>query len=216
MTSSSLPIIEIAGVDGSGKSTVIQHLMRHFNELGQPAYERSLRSVYKRVLDDIAFEKTASQNWSSMFDANSVELAQALEMLQLVQTQLAPFAQSRQLFLTDTYAIRWLGVATDWGADLGVLGEVYSRLPKPIVSIYLSVDPSTAHDRILARTKGDHILKMGNPSAVAKYAAALDSALHFVPYEIQTVDANTTEQETVLAAIEIVERALKQRKEVQR
>lgn len=182
--------------------------MRHFNEQGQPAYERSLRSVYKRVLDDITYEKMGAANWSAAFDADSVELAQALEMLQLVQTQLAPFAKSRQLFLTDTYVVRWLGVASDWGTDLAKLRDVYSRLPKPIISLYLSVDPAIAHQRIMARTKGDHILKMGNPDAVAKYAAALNSAIEFLPYDIQVVDANVTEQETASNAIEIVERAL--------
>jgi len=63
----------------------------------------------------------------------------------------------------------------------------------------------------MARTKGDHILKMGDPSAVAKYAGALDAVLEFVPYPIEVVDANTTEQETVETVIEIVQTALNNR-----
>jgi thymidylate kinase len=94
-------IIEFSGVDGSGKSTLMDHLRGFLNARGVPCIERQLRSTYKRILADIA-RNEGHGHWSSLYPVEEVELAHAMEMLTTVMSTVVPLDQSYQVIVTDT------------------------------------------------------------------------------------------------------------------
>jgi thymidylate kinase len=72
-------IIEIAGVDGSGKTTLIHSLRRKINEEeNRWAYERSFKSNQLRTLEQIAQREGKSRPHDA-FPQEMVEFCRALE-----------------------------------------------------------------------------------------------------------------------------------------
>lgn len=194
-------IIEVSGIDGSGKSTIAQRLRRRVLESGIHAWERSLRSVTKLYLGDMAAEQGAS-HWSAVFDVDQVEFAHAMEMLGMCRQHFDPLDRTRNCFVTDTYVWRWLATAAMWKAtNLASLARLFSTLPAPEVSIRLEVSTDRAYERILGRPQGDSLLKMRDRSRLDRYAAAFDEVVGLVPYETLVVDANRPVDEVVGEAL---------------
>ncbi|MHC5915616.1 MAG: nucleoside/nucleotide kinase family protein [Nostoc sp.] len=191
-------IIEFLGIDGSGKTTQIHKLMRWANESGVPCYERIIRSMFRRVLGGIAAEK-GFLSWHELFDPNSVELATALEMLQVVYSTILPANLSGQLLVTDTYIGSFL--ATAIAAETPLIDQlmlIYKQIPAPDISIYLDVSVAIAYQRILLRKKGDHKLIFGD-KAVEKLRMLDIAFREFIQcsnYPIHIVSTSISEEET--------------------
>jgi thymidylate kinase len=199
-------IIEVAGIDGSGKSTVIAHLMGFFSKNDVPCYERVLRSTYKRILADLA-HNAGHEHWRHLFPVEEVELAQALEMGTLMATTVQPMDHSYQVVVTDTYVRRWLATAHMWGArNLDRLAMVYSRLPAPDLSFHLEVDPAVAYRRLTARPKQDHLVKLGHPGRVATYAESFAATKDLVPYRPYVLSNSGDIEEAVEEMLDVVRR----------
>ena len=194
-------IIEVSGIDGSGKTTLAQRIRRHVLESGIHAWERSLRSVTKLHLGDIAAVHGAS-HWSKAFDVDQVEFAHAMEMLGMCRQHFDPLDRTRHCFVTDTYVWRWLATAAMWQAtNLPSLAQLFATLRAPEVSIRLEVSADLAYERILARPQGDSLLKMRDRSRLDRYAAAFDQVAGLVPYKTLVIDANRPVDEVVDEAL---------------
>lgn len=199
-------IIELSGIDGSGKTTLIERIMRELNGSGVPTFERSLRSTYKRVLADIATEHGVA-HWKEIYRPDQVELAHALEMLQQCYALVLPFVGSGQVVVTDTYRARWLATAVMWGVeDIGPIAAVYDRLPRPVLSVHLEVDVETAYQRITSRPKGDHITKMGNPDRLRRYHEAFAATEGAISYARSRVDTNGSQDDACDEILTLVRR----------
>ncbi|WP_255945429.1 hypothetical protein [Streptomyces odontomachi] len=189
-------LIELAGIDGSGKSTFAERIMRLFNSAGVPCYQRSFRSTYKRIAADIS-ARHGHRHWSGLFEPNEIEVAQAFEMVHTVYQQVLPLDLDAQVIVMDTYVSSWLATAALWRSDaLERLREVYALLPAPDVSILLEVPVEEAARRISRRPKGDHIFKTGSDSVLARYAEAFEQTRALVPYAQNTVPAVGALEET--------------------
>lgn len=200
-------LIEIAGIDGSGKSTLQQLVRRHFLDRGTPAWERSLRSVSKLVFADLAAAE-GHAHWSATFSVEEVEMAHAVEMVAAVRSQLLPLDLRRQRIITDTYVSRWLSTAAMWRAgNLSSLLRVFSTLPPPALSIRLDVAPDVAHDRLLARPQGDSLLKLSDVSKLVRYAEAFHETAGLMPYPVHVIDGGEPIEEVTARALELVEAA---------
>lgn len=198
-------LIEIAGVDGSGKSTQIDHLARTAQDCAVPCYERSLRSTGRRIVSGIAAQR-GHDSWREVFDRGAVELATALEMYQLFHATVQTIRFPGQIIVTDTYVRSWLAVAIgEGGCDLAQLGAVYRAMPVPDLSIQLDCDVDTAFDRILARPKGDHLLRTGGKDRLRRLAEAYgpdcDELVH---YDSVHVPATCPAPETAAAILDLI------------
>ena len=199
--------IEVAGVDGSGKTTVLQLIRRHLLDRGIQTWERSLRSVAKLLFNDLAAE-AGHPHWSGLFTADEVEIAHAVEMVAQVRSQILSLNLDRQSFVSDTYVCRWLATAQMWEAtNLHHLVTVFGILPPPDVSIRLVLDPATAYRRIQERPQGDSLLKMSDASRIKRYADAFETATRYFPYPTVPVDANRPLDLVMSEILEVVDKA---------
>lgn len=197
-------IIEIAGIDGSGKSTLVSHLQGFFSTHDVQCVERVLRSTYKRILADVARDH-GHGHWRHMFAVEEVELAHALEMGNLLATTVLPLDHSYQVVVTDTYVHRWLATAHMWGAaNLERLAAIFRRMPAPDLSFRLEVDPAVAYQRLVDRPKRDHLVKVGNPDRVAAYARSFEATKSFLHYPQHVLSTATPLETTVKQLLDTV------------
>lgn len=202
-------IVEIAGIDGSGKTTQIERLMRWASERGVPSYERKLRSFGRRVLGGIAASKDLS-SWDQMFDVGAVELATALEIYQMAHATILPLNLPGQIIITDTYAKYWIATTLSRGSGSAEqVSIIYALLPPPDLSVQLDVSTDVAYQRILARPKGDHILRHGGKERLERLRTAHDNTSKWVTYSSHVVSAEIPEAETAEAIRKLLSDALK-------
>lgn len=176
-------LIEIAGIDGSGKTTLINRLRRQINgESLQWAYERNFKNRGKRLLEQIALSK-GFDRCEEVFDPNHVEFANALEMVEEVHRHFYYLREdSRLAYFVDQYQTSWL--ATAKLSQLTVydhLKDIYTYLPRPDLSVLLVLPPQAALERLNSREKGDQILQMKSP---IEYLTRLEGAFEQVNMEL--------------------------------
>jgi thymidylate kinase len=183
-------LIEIAGIDGCGKSTVIAGLRARLTAHGHDCTELVLRSTSKRVLDDVARDAGA-RTWREVFTAQEVETAHAVEMLGQVNTVVTPLAEGR-ILLTDTYVARWLATAARYECtDLGRLARIYAKFPAPSIAFLLDLPTQDAFRRLSARRRGDRLMADAPAAlpALDRYAAAFRQTSELLPYSQYGMDA---------------------------
>lgn len=217
-------IVELSGIDGSGKTTQVARLARRAHEAKIPCYERSLRSTARRVVSGIAAER-GHASWQTLFDRNAVELSTALEMHQLVHATIMSIRFPGQLILTDTYVWSWLAAAVAEGStNLDQLAAIYGTLPAPDLTFELTISVEDAFQRILKRPKGDHLLRISGKDRLARLAGALEAGVEpLVGYPRIRIDGTSAEAdiaaqvaEHVLAAAQRDDEALFERLVAQR
>ncbi|WP_435108055.1 hypothetical protein [Nocardiopsis synnemataformans] len=200
-------LIEVAGIDGSGKTTLIARLRGHLHDKGRSVYVRSWPSTVKRIAADTAHQ-AVGRPWWEFFDPAAVETAAAFEHLSMVHQHLLPLDARRQVVLTDTYTVRWLATAALHKVDLDPLAALYARLAPPAVSLWLDVDPGTGRDRVLGRAERDHPTTTGDPTRIARYHAAFTGALEHVPYPVHRLDARAPLDQVAARAAALIDTGL--------
>ncbi|XKK39690.1 hypothetical protein HFP72_02010 [Nocardiopsis sp. ARC36] len=181
-------LIEVTGIDGSGKTTLINHLRGYLHERGRAAYVRTWPSTVKRLAADTT-EDFGGRPWWEFFVPEAIETAAAFEHLGAVYQHLLPLDEHRQVILTDTYTVRWLATALLHGVDPAPLTALYARLPPPALSVWLDSDPITARGRLLARPERDHLTTTDSPDRLGRYHRAMATAQEIVGYPVHRVDA---------------------------
>jgi dTMP kinase len=199
-------IIEFSGIDGAGKTTQLERLMRWANEAGVACFERKLRSTGKRVLGGIA-QEAGHRSWRALFAPDAVELMTAVEMRQLVFEAILPISFRGQIIVTDTYTRSWVATAISWGASPEALLAVYRTIPPPDLSIHLDVESNTAYARILAREKGDHILRVGGRERLEALVRAYEAVPQHLSYRARPVSAESSVEETFVQVQDLVRAA---------
>lgn len=201
-------IIEFSGIDGSGKSTQMDFLMRWCNGRGFRCYECTIRAGGRRVLSSIAADH-GHMCLEEMFDVGSVELGTALEVFGSVHATIAPIDFSRNVILTSTYSRYWLASAcASVRDDVSGLAAIYNRLPAPGLSIHLDVSPATAYDRILARPRGDYLLHSGGFPRLQQLHTAYQEVDNMMKYPSSHVSSETDIVETFSTITRLVEESL--------
>lgn len=181
-------LIEFSGVDGSGKSTQMERFQRRANELGIECHNRMLTSTSRAILALIGADEGASA-WRDLFDPSAVELATALELYQQTYAMIVPISQPGQLILIDGYARYWLASAgmnlsqASWAVE-----AVYRIFPAPDLAIHLRVEPAVALERIVARQKGDHVLREGGIGVLEALDRGYALADRTLSYQAVVVD----------------------------
>ncbi len=202
-------LIEVSGIDGSGKSTLIRRLRHRLNRDGDlVAYERVLRDRGRLVLEDIARQE--GKRSDEIFDAFSVELVSALERLDEANRHFGYLRpNSRQLYFVAPYHATWLAKAHSKSpAFSSQLQRVYERLPRPDLSVVLELTPGGALDRVRSREAGDNFLREADPlGTLARRADGLEAVRSLLPYEQVALDATLSPpQLTSIVEASILER----------
>ena len=211
-------IVEICGIDGSGKSTLVDALRRSINNAGTHwAYERVFRFRSKRFLEHIA-SKDKRRRAEDIFDPTCVELVQAIDLVDEASRHFFfDVATSSLVFFVTEYGTSGIAsVLARARSALDPISQVYAQLPSPDVSIFLRIAPSEALRRIEARTKGDQMLQALEPlSTLTASAAYFDEARSILPYRQVVLDATQPAEVLTRRALELIWPALTDRPEEQ-
>jgi thymidylate kinase len=184
-------LFEIAGIDGSGKSTLIDGVRRSINEQGQAfAYERSFQSEGVRLLESAASEE-GRRRPVAMFGRPVVEHVRTVDLVRR-SFELLPYAGSQvQHVLTDSYIVEQWGRLHQYGCVTPGLERLLSHAVHPAVVFYLQLDADTALVRMRSRPKGDAILLSESPLEETRAAIeGIEAALKSVPTEVVRLDAS--------------------------
>lgn len=158
-------LIEICGVDGSGKSTLIDGARRRLRDSGfGAAYERVLRSESRNLLEAVCLEEG-----DQVFEARDYELAVLIDALAQAHA-LDHYRGSTvsHVFVTGYRCalgarLEERGFATSVG-----LNKLVARLPAPDLLVSLRVPEDVAVSRMLQRSKGDSVLEDADPQALVE------------------------------------------------
>lgn len=181
-------LVELSGIDGSGKSTQLALLQGWCNQSGLPCYHRPIRSTARRVLGGIAAE-LGHASWQDVFDRDAVELATALEVRQTVFGTILPTLFPGQVIVCDSYLRTWVAAAhANAPARRSELGLVYRTIPAPDLAIHIDLPVEEAMERIERRPKGDHIQRYGGTQRLGALAAGFAWADELLAYEAVTID----------------------------
>lgn len=152
-------LIEVAGIDGAGKSTAIAALRSQLRHRQLHAYERPMRSEARNLLALLELEH------ATRFTVRDRILAMLLDNVRQAQSELSMYRGSTfaHVFVTGySLAIRARLLREDLHRDEG-LAALADQLPDADASVFLSVSPETALARIRSRPKGDSVLEDPEP-----------------------------------------------------
>lgn len=161
-------LIEVAGPDGAGKSTLIDSARRWLHEnTGAKAYERVLRSESRNLLEMLSLD-AAGPN----FCTRDIELAVLLDAVRLSHADLHVYRRSRRSHaFVSNYRFSLLARLHARGlADDNGLAALVTRIPAPDLSVRLVVPAVVALARLRARHKGDQMLTKLDPAFEAERA----------------------------------------------
>ncbi|MCD0495528.1 hypothetical protein LP085_01565 [Achromobacter sp. MY14] len=172
-------LIEVAGIDGCGKTTLIHGLRRLINESGLAfAYERPFQSDGVRLLEAAASEQLSVRSRPvRFFSKEIVEYVRAVELV-TGSSRLRPHIGSKmQWFFTDSYILEQAARGIRAGLDMGKFWPLLGLSAQPDHRVFIRVTAEVAVQRMSAREKGDAILLEEHPvREAANQIAALEAA----------------------------------------
>jgi thymidylate kinase len=207
-------IVEITGVDGSGKSTVIDQLIRIYNARpGQWAYERTLRADSGKFLELVALRR-GCLHAEEVFDPRCVEFAVALEMVDRSRQMMSPAeCEPRQLFFVSQYRTSWMAGAFERCPEIvDQVALLFEYLPRPVLAVQLRLPAREAYRRISTRSRGDRVLSCAAPMEVLeRRIAAFDRVPGHLPYPLKVVDAMQPQRQVCRQIRDMLDDALDDR-----
>jgi thymidylate kinase len=201
-------LIEIAGVDGAGKTTLIGLLRKAINADGSLwAYERTFRDRHRRFLEQIAID-AGCRRAPEIFAPDVLAVTSALG---LVDEALRAFYYCRsnedgQVYCVDHYYTSGLaGAIADGVSTVDSVAHIYGYLPQPHLSIYLELPAGEALRRLEHRQSGDQVLHAASPLALlSRRVAAFETAHRHVPYRQERIDATLSIDEVAATTLQLV------------
>ena len=114
------PVIEVAGVDGAGKTTLAAHLSGHYIAQGRITYVRSFHTWIRRWTTAVAATRGSR---AEHFGLDAVEFATAVELMDRSQL-LRRSAADGSLFVLDPYIFCSAAMSASYGVtNLAAIGR---------------------------------------------------------------------------------------------
>lgn len=195
------PVIEVAGVDGAGKTTLAAHLSGHYIAQGRITYVRSFHTWIRRWTTAVAAQHGRSR--AEHFGLDAVEFATAVELMDRSQL-LRRSAADGSLFVLDPYIFCSAAMSASYGVtNLAAIVETYLAGAPPDLVVYLEIDPRVAMERIGRRVSNDNlVLPAYQEPPLAAFRDALEAVAPMFAaggVEILRLDAESTVEANVKA-----------------
>jgi thymidylate kinase len=171
-------LIEICGVDGAGKSSLIDRLRRHLAGTSR-VYERVIRSDGRNALE------WAADTTGEPFAAGQVEAVVILDVLRQAHGDLHLYRQNptSHVFVSFYHAALLARLHRGGLHAASNLHRLLDLLPRPDHSFRITVPADVALARLRSRVRGDTLLTAQNPAAaVAASVAGWAAAARRLPY----------------------------------
>lgn len=194
-------IIEIAGIDGSGKTTLCKRVCE------SPRLKDSL--VFKNGFGSMRFNNEV-QNYLNLsgvnkYDVFSHDLLNILYMMDLIvntRKELVPVLKEKNI-ISDRYitSAKVYSLATT-NSDISDLFDLYGLLPQADLIIYLDIDPDIAYKRILNRDKP--MIYYENPEYFKLIQKTYKKILDQTDVNVIEIDGSLDEQTVTANVINII------------
>jgi thymidylate kinase len=191
-------LIEICGPDGSGKSTLVDGLRARVRLAGGTAYERTLRSESRNLM-----ELVQHGLGPDAFASADYELAVLLDAVAQSTGELSKYrgAPATHVFVQHYHCALLARMYRRGLDDRRGLRGLLSQVPAPDLSLRLVVSGDTCLDRIQRRTTGDGLLARSSPRAELHHLVdAYDAAAGALPYPCMNLDAELPAADLLAAA----------------
>lgn len=167
------PIIEVAGIDGAGKTTLASSLSGHFIGAGRVTYVRSFHSWVRRWCEGVSSDRGLSR--AEYFGLEAVEFATAVEMMERTQ-MMRRAASDGSIFVLDPYTFCSAAMAASYEiSNLAAVVETYLCGERPDLIVYLDIGEQTAMQRIHRRPSVDNlVLSTNKEPPLSRFRAALE------------------------------------------
>jgi dTMP kinase len=136
-------LIVIEGTDGVGRTTHINLLRQHLEELGYAVAETGLSR------SDLASRGIRRAKQGNTLGSNAFNLFYATDFSDRLEHQIVPALRSGFVMLTDRYTYSLIARAIVRGADPDWIKRVYSFSIKPDAVYYLRIDVPNLVPRVL-------------------------------------------------------------------
>lgn len=207
-------LIEIAGVDGSGKSTLINKLIGWANRANIPAYDWCIRSNTRRSIGSVSLAEDAE--FSSKLSGDILEFAVSMDLIRIVNQ--APASRlPGQVVFADNFIHGWLtNVSQSNTFILPEVTAIFRHLVRPPeLAFEIEVTPNVSYERILQREKLDPSLQLGGIEYLDRRATAFRNTRTNCCYLINVIDGTKSPDmifeevlAQILSSIEICEPSL--------
>ena len=195
------PVVEVAGVDGAGKTTLAAHLSGHYIAQGRITYVRSFHTWVRRWTTAVAAGHGKSR--AEHFGLDAVEFATAMELMDRSQ-MLRRSAADGSIFVLDPYIFCSAAMSASYGVtNLAAIVETYLAGAPPDLVVYLEIDPRLAMRRIGRRVSNDNlVLPAYREPSLTAFRDALEAVAPMFAaggVEILRLDAEATVEANVKA-----------------
>jgi thymidylate kinase len=182
-------LVEIAGIDGSGKSSLVDSLTGWAHRRGGTTYDWTIRSTTRRLFG-------ARPELARRVGRDAVELAVCAELIKEANAG-ATLRAPGQLVLTDNYVRHWIANAAQYGtAIVEEIASLYREfVPSPDLCIELEIDYTVAFERILNRSKLDPSVHQGGPDYLKNRSDALSNTRGICGYQTVCLPGNLPPEE---------------------
>ena len=141
-------LIVVEGIDGSGKSTQIDLLVKWLNTQGRTVYFSEWNS------SELVKSTTRLAKKEKLFTPTSFSLLQATDFADRWENHMLPMLKAGAVVLADRYAFTAFARDVTRGVDPQWVRNLYSFAPQPDLALYFRVPLEVAISRILsARAK---------------------------------------------------------------
>lgn len=196
--------VAIEGLDGSGKSTLIDRLCAKLAGEFETREFRlpDVQAIAGRDLVDMISRRTQPSS------PGVLALAFAANRLDSFEKQVAPYLAdgSRRIALSHRYVLSGLAYQSSQGVDLARLFEINSTVPAPAVTIFLDTDPATCEKRIAER-QGQVELFEEEFGQMRKYFICAIDLLRDSGWNIVVLDGSADADELASVAVAHVRQA---------
>jgi dTMP kinase len=137
-------LIVVEGIDGSGKSTQIDLLLKWLESQGRAVYFSEWNS------SQLVKSTTRLAKREHMFTPTTFSLLQATDFAERWENYILPMLKAGVIVLADRYAFTAFARDVARGVDHGWVRNLYSFAPQPDIVLYFQVPLDVAVDRILS------------------------------------------------------------------
>jgi len=137
-------LIVVEGTDGVGRTTHVNRLRRHLEELGYAVAETGL------TRSDLASRGIRRAKLGNTLGSNAFNLFYATDFADRLEQQIIPALRSGFVMLTDRYTYSLIARAIVRGADPDWIKQVFAFALKPSATFYLRIEVEDLVPRVLA------------------------------------------------------------------
>lgn len=147
-------LISFSGIDGSGKSTLINCLKEYLNKIGilnVSICDAAKPCVYNNKINSIA--QSLNGNMFNVFGTDLVNFCYAIDYIKNLEYQVIPALVNGDIVIMHRNEMCCKAYSMAYNCNMRILNRILSSFPRPDLHFYLDIDPGISIERLNKRRK---------------------------------------------------------------